>query len=81
MQFATSSYKYVVSKNFALQERFKSIFSDGFEVDTIINNITLLDSNIKIETNNRAFHNPSFGQDLEFRRAFIRSEYNLKIAS
>lgn len=52
MQFATSSYKYVVNINFALQEKFKSIFDDGFEVDTIINNITLLNQNIKVEANN-----------------------------
>lgn len=52
MQFATSSYKYVVNINFALQEKFKSIFNDGFEIDSIISNITFLDPSIKIEANN-----------------------------
>lgn len=52
MQFATSSYKYVVNINFALQEKFKTIFNDGFDVDAIINNITLLDPYIKIEAGN-----------------------------
>ncbi|MBP5703445.1 MAG: ATP-binding protein, partial [Paludibacteraceae bacterium] len=52
MQFATSSYKYVVNINFALQEKFKTIFNDGFDVDSIINNITLLSPSIKIEAGN-----------------------------
>lgn len=44
--FAKSNYKSVIEINFVLQKQFKDIFDDGFEVDTIIKNITL--------------HNPDF---------------------
>lgn len=44
--FARQQYKYVIEINFVLQKQYKDIFDDGFEVDTIIKNITL--------------HNPSF---------------------
>ncbi len=39
--FAKSNYKYVITINFALQEKFRDIFDEGFEVDTILKNITL----------------------------------------
>lgn len=40
--FADSNYKSVVEINFALQKQYKGIFDDGFEVDTILKNISLL---------------------------------------
>ncbi len=40
--FAENNYKSFVEINFALQSQYKSIFDNGFEVDTIIKNISLL---------------------------------------
>ncbi len=40
--FAKHNYKSVVEINFALQKQYKGIFDDGFEVDTILKNISLL---------------------------------------
>ena len=40
--FAERHYKYVVEINFVIQSQYQSIFADGFEVDTIIKNMTLL---------------------------------------
>ena len=37
--FAKNNYNNVVEINFALQKQYKSIFNDGFDVDTIIKNI------------------------------------------
>lgn len=39
--FGKTNYKTFVEINFALQPQFKTIFEDGFEVDSIIKNITL----------------------------------------
>lgn len=39
--FAKNNYKSVVEINFVLQKQYKDIFDDGFEVDTIIKNISL----------------------------------------
>ena len=39
--FAKNNYKNVIEINFVLQKQFKDIFDDGFEVDTIIKNISL----------------------------------------
>lgn len=47
--FAKENYKYVVSINFVLQPKFRTIFDDGYEVDSIIKNITLIDPAINIE--------------------------------
>ena len=40
--FANNNYKNVVEINFILQKQYKSIFDNGFEVDTIIRNISLI---------------------------------------
>ena len=40
--FANNNYKNVVEINFVLQKQYKSIFDNGFEVDTIIRNISLI---------------------------------------
>ena len=45
--FARNNYKYVVEINFALQRQYQSVFDDGFEVDTVIKNITLINPNLK----------------------------------
>lgn len=39
--FAEKNYRSVVEINFVLQKQYKDIFDDGFEVDTIIKNISL----------------------------------------
>lgn len=40
-EFAKNNYKSIVEINFVLQKQFKDIFDDGFEVDTILKNISL----------------------------------------
>lgn len=40
--FAKNNYKNVVEINFVIQKQYKSIFDNGFEVDTIIRNISLI---------------------------------------
>lgn len=40
-KFAKTNYKSVVEINFVLQKQYKDIFDDGFEVDTILKNISL----------------------------------------
>ncbi len=45
--FAAQHYSSVVGINFALQPRFKTIFADGYEVDTIVRNISILDPRYK----------------------------------
>ena len=40
--FAKNNYRSVVEINFVLQKQYKSIFDEGFEVDTIIKNISLI---------------------------------------
>lgn len=45
--FADINYKNVIKINFVEQKKFKGIFEDGYEVDTIIKNISLLDPSIK----------------------------------
>ncbi len=49
--FAKNNYKYIVEINFALQKEYKTIFDDGFEVDTIINNISIINNDIKFVPN------------------------------
>ncbi len=39
--FAKNHYEYLIEINFVLQKQYKDIFDDGFEVDTIIKNISL----------------------------------------
>jgi len=51
MHFAKANYKYVVEINFALQKKYKSIFIDGYEVNSIIKNITLLNPTLQVVPN------------------------------
>ena len=45
--FATQQYKYVVKINFVEQIKYRDIFNDGFEVDSILKNISLLNPNFE----------------------------------
>ena len=53
--FANANYQSVISINFVEQKKFKNIFNDGYEVDTIIKNISLLDPSLKFIPNNTLF--------------------------
>ena len=46
--FAKKHYSSVIEINFALQRQYRDIFNDGFEVDTIIKNITLHDPSLRV---------------------------------
>lgn len=50
LQFARQNYVHVVAVNFVLQQKFKSIFDDGYEVDSIVKNLTLIDPSLRFET-------------------------------
>lgn len=50
--FAKNNYKSVIEINFVLQKQYKDIFDDGFEVDTIIKNISLRNPNLEFIPNN-----------------------------
>ena len=45
--FAKNNYKSIIEINFVLQKQFKVIFDNGFEVDTIIKNISLINHNFE----------------------------------
>ena len=45
--FGKSNYESVIEINFVLQKKFRAIFDDGYEVDTVIKNISLLDPSLK----------------------------------
>ena len=45
--FAKNNYKNVVEINFAVDKKYKSIFDDGFNVDTIIRNISFMNPDFK----------------------------------
>ena len=45
--FGKANYESVVEINFVLQKKFRAIFEDGYEVDTIIKNISLRDPSLK----------------------------------
>ena len=40
-EFAKDNYKSVIEINFVLEKQYKDIFDEGFDVDTIIKNISL----------------------------------------
>lgn len=46
-QFVKHNYKSVIQINFVEQKKYKAIFDDGFEVDTILKNISLLNPEFK----------------------------------
>lgn len=45
--FARNNYKHIVDINFVLQKEYKTIFDNGFEVDTILRNISIINNNFK----------------------------------
>ena len=45
--FAKTNYESIIEINFALQKQYRSIFDDGFDVDTIVKNISLINPNFK----------------------------------
>ena len=45
--FASQHYEYVVQINFVEQPKYRNIFNDGFEVDVILKNISLLNPELK----------------------------------
>ena len=45
--FAKNNYDNIIEINFILQKKYKIIFDDGFEVDTIIKNISLINPNLQ----------------------------------
>lgn len=47
LHFANSAYTNVIYINFVLDKRFRAIVSDGYDVDTVIKNISLADPNFK----------------------------------
>ena len=49
--FAKNNYKNIIEINFVLQKQYKTIFDDGFEVDTIIKNISLINPNFEFIPN------------------------------
>lgn len=46
--FARQNYDHIIEINFALQKQFRTIFDSGFEVDSIIKNITIINPSLKI---------------------------------
>ena len=48
-RFAYRYYKNVIEINFVLQKEYREIFSDGYEVDTILRNISFLDPALEME--------------------------------
>lgn len=53
--FATGNYKHIIEINFVLQKQYKDIFEDGFEVDTIIKNISLKNPEFEYEEGETLF--------------------------
>ncbi|MCW4083573.1 ATP-binding protein [Segatella copri] len=52
MQFTNSNYKNVVAINFVLQQKYKAIFDEGYDVDSITRALTFIDPFIKLEQGN-----------------------------
>lgn len=46
--FGKAHYESVVEMNFVLEEKFRRIFDDGYEVDTILKNISMLNPSVKL---------------------------------
>lgn len=46
-KFGKENYEYMVEINFVLQKQYKDIFDDGFDVDTILQNISFKNRDVK----------------------------------
>ena len=53
--FAAQHYKHVIKINFVEQIKYRDIFNDGFEVDTILKNISLLNPILSSSPTTRSF--------------------------
>ena len=53
--FAAQNYQSVIQINFVEQQRYKSVFDEGFEVDTILKNISLLNPDFQFIPGNTLF--------------------------
>lgn len=51
-KFARQNYANVIEINFVLQTKFNTIFDDGYDVENIIKNISLIEPSAKIEPGN-----------------------------
>lgn len=49
--FAKHNYENIIEINFALQKQYHTIFDDGFEVDTILKNISLINPTVQFIPN------------------------------
>ena len=49
--FGKANYESLIEINFVLQKKFRAIFDDGYEVETIIKNISLLDPSLRFIPN------------------------------
>ena len=52
VKFAKENYKNFVEINFATNETFNTIFDNGYDVDSIVKNISLLKPNINFQEGN-----------------------------
>lgn len=53
--FAKNHYKSIIEINFVLQKQYKTIFDDGFDIDTIIRNISLINPEFQFIENETLF--------------------------
>lgn len=53
--FAKNHYESIIEINFILQKQYKTIFNDGFDVDTIIKNISLINPEFRFIENETLF--------------------------
>lgn len=53
--FAKNHYESIIEINFILQKQYKTIFDDGFDVDTIIKNISLINPEFRFIENETLF--------------------------
>ena len=68
--FASSHYKYYVEINFALERKYLNICSEGYDVDSIIKSITLID-------NTKIFVNSGIGTKIIKARLFNKPTINI----
>ena len=45
--FASENYNHVIQINFVEQKKYREIFNDGFKVDTILRNLSLLNPELE----------------------------------
>lgn len=52
MEFARANYRNVVAINFVLEQKYKAVFDDGYDVDSVIRNISLINPDFMFESGN-----------------------------